>query len=243
MAPVAGRSVCGTMASRRERALCRPVFPRFQLAYTCARTRVSRSVTRKRIYAPNRLPLYNPRSRGELIWAAASIPGRGATVHYSTFRSEMLRRTNEREEGRKGEESSTKRTEFTVRDGEVERKGWQVAGMLWERSHRRRRSPVTIVNDDVPFGGGIHLPPAIGVIYSRDNPDAVGKELFEFWEYDTCSYFPSGELPPGHSMLINELREGCGKSGENVLVVSESSNVSGNIYEMPLSFHLWLVLT
>lgn len=39
---------------------------------------------------------------------------------YSTFRSEMPRRASEREEGRKGEESLTKRTEFTVRDRDGE---------------------------------------------------------------------------------------------------------------------------
>lgn len=119
MAPVAGRSVCGTMASRRERVLCRPMFPRFQLAYTCARTRaVSRSVTRKRIYAPNRLPLYDPRAdRGANLFGPRRRSPEGVQpCNYSTFRSEMLRRENEREEGKKREESSTKRTEFTVRD-------------------------------------------------------------------------------------------------------------------------------
>lgn len=168
MAPVAGRSVCDTMASRRERALCRPMFPRFQLAYTCARTRaVSRSVARKEIYALNRLPLYDPRAdRGaNLFRPRRRSPGRGATVHYSTFRSETLRRAK-REGGREGGGKSHRQKERSLLSGtEVERKGWQVAGMLWECSHRRKRSPVTIVND-VPFGGGIHLPPAIGVICS-----------------------------------------------------------------------------
>lgn len=106
MAPVADRSVCGTMASRRERALCRPMFPRFQLAYTCARTRaVSRNVTRKRVYAPNRLPLYDPRAdRGANLFGPRRRSPEGVRpCNYSTFRSEMpLAGGSEREDGGKG---------------------------------------------------------------------------------------------------------------------------------------------
>lgn len=125
MAPVAGRSVRGTMASRREHALYRPISPCFPLslspllphrpgiAYTCARTRavVSRGNPEEKVL-PLFLrltvsrPLCEPRvDRGTelLIWAAASFRGkegvRPCTIAPSIRRCDCDRERERRKEG------------------------------------------------------------------------------------------------------------------------------------------------
>jgi len=116
MAPVAGCSVYDTMASRRERALCRPMFPRFQLAYICARTRaVFRSVTRKRIYASNRLP-YDPRAdRGaNLFGPRRRSPRKGC--NHATIAPSVPRCFAGWTRERRGRRKSHQQKAFTIRD-------------------------------------------------------------------------------------------------------------------------------
>lgn len=156
-----------TMASRRERALYRTISPRLparSYASMCTHSSdVTRGVTRKRIYAPNRLPLCDPRAdaRGELIWAARRRSRkRVCDWHYSTFRLVMLHDCSlKRGSKRGGEESSTKRTSFTVPGPESRRRGDDYKDAVGMFS-QQKRSPVTFI---VHGGGGIHLSPAIGV--------------------------------------------------------------------------------
>lgn len=95
-----------------------PVLPAY-VTHVRALERYLAEDTRKRIYAPNRLPLCDPRAdRGANLFGSRGVdPGRGATGHYSTFRSEMPPRSAQKKDREKRggrRESSTKRTEFTV---------------------------------------------------------------------------------------------------------------------------------
>lgn len=119
----------------------------------------------ERIYALTVSHYANP-DLGANLFRPRRRSGRGATIAPSVWCS----RTERWGEGRAESHRQKERSLLSGTRRREETKGWQVPGMLWECSHRREE--ITCNHCKRAFsslGGGIHLPPAIGLIRSRDN--------------------------------------------------------------------------